>query len=545
MEFPGGFGAAPNIRNLFGVGPYSHGYNPFDVKPDSEGRIRSVNTGDDITDSVAVDAWQAFNAKMMAHRAPIVVAGWGYDVFGRPMPNLQKNLAALNGSSSAQDYSVQSNFFDDGRNNPGSPNGFGNAASFPFGGHASSEHYVGGALDVRYDPRHGLWRTNHFVLAEILGHAPRDQSDWSTHVREYEWKEVEAGDAFADDIVRRATNIYCNIAGTDQAPNCAKDPLDYPARSYRVGTDIVNPAINISEMGYNTNSTQAVPGGPRPFLGPPVPSGTVVQLRSVNTIFNDENLNQAYFAGTYIFSFEVPNKIFVEIVESEALNPPYDAVNDGVGQWAGEDEIGCYDNPTTRWYYTGKIKKWVGQPYSQNNKGYYGYFEDDRDFLNFGDGGYCKLINIVEYNNPLALNGRNDWNHVVSPGVNMAPLPGNYPSGFSVRPISTGTIVEATYMPNQWMDDEVYGRVGGAGDGKQSNTPYPLFYFQLANAHDGACATGATDPSQDHGGPMDACQSVGMANYATPRTRKDRFPGFKNIGAASGLSSTHKRAIWD
>ena len=330
MEFPGGAGAANQIRNYFGAGPYSHGFNPFDVKPGAEGISRSVNVGYDIENSSVVDANQAFNAKMMAHRSPLVIAGWGYDVFGRPMPNLKKSLQGINGDGkNNRDYSLACNFFDDGRENV---NDLSDGASFPFGGHASAQHYVGGALDVRYDPRHGLWRTNHFILAEILGYTNRSESTWSTHIREYEWKEVEAGDAFADDILRRDTGPYCNLEGTEALPGCAKDPLDYPARSYSVNQSVVNPAINLSEMGYNTNSTPSTPGGPRPFLGPPVPSGSIVQLRSVNTIWDDLNFNQAYFAGSYVFSFEVPNKIFVQIQEAEALNPPKDAANDGAGQ---------------------------------------------------------------------------------------------------------------------------------------------------------------------------------------------------------------------
>jgi len=558
MEFPGGENVenlAPNIAAIFGPGPFSHGLNPFDIKSGSEAVVRQVSCGQDMSDSTGVGPYQAWDARIMAHRTPMVMAGWGYDVFGRPMPNMHKNIYELNGASwEKTDYSVDSNFFDDGRNNLRDLTG---GPSFPWGGHAASQYYVGGALDVRYDARHGLWRTNHFVLAEILGCKDRHDSDWSTHVREYEWKEVEAGDAFADDILRRDTNPWCQVT----APNsCAADPLDFPARSYRItggggipgepiaeseAINIINPAINLSEIGYNQDWPTANdgPGGPRPYLGPPVPSGSIVQLRAVNTIFNDENLNQACFAGTYVFSFAVPNKVFVKIQYSQALNFEWDGVaNDGEGGYAGEQEIGTYEKPCTRWFYEGKIQKWVGAAASDNNLGYYGYFEDDLSFKNFGDGGYVKLINITEYSNPLAKNGRDNWNHTVAPGVNMAPMPGNYPSGFSIRPIQSGTIVEATYMPNQWMSDEIQGvyyEAGGvhgnrgasqAGD-NQSDTPVPLCYFQMANAHDGCCASGEIDPQQRDGGCMNheedtpaVGQPAGYNSLIGEVGRKSRVP---------------------
>jgi hypothetical protein len=554
MEFPGGEhveNLAPNIAAIFGPGPFSHGLNPFDIKSGSEAVVRQVSCGQNIADSTGVGSSQAWDARMMAHRTPAIMAGWGYDVFGRPMPNLNKTLFTLNGAdfdANAKDYSIDSNFFDDGRDDPTDLTG---GPSFPWGGHAASQYYVGGALDVRYDPRHGLWRTNHFVLAEIMGHKDRHDSDWSTHVREYEWKEVEAGDAFADDILRRGTNPWCQVVGPDK---CAADPLDYPARSYRtVGAsteaggeaiNVINPAINLSEMGYNQDSPTSNngAGGPRPFLGPPVPSGSIVQLRAVNTIFNDENLNQACFAGSYIFSFSVPNKVFVKIeAGTQALNFEKDGpANNGAGQFAGLQEIGSYENTCTRWFYSGKIQKWVGAPATDDNLGYYGSFEDDFSFMNFSDGGFVRMINITEYNNPLAIDGRDEWNHTVAPGVNMAPGPGNYPTGFSIRPIQSGTIVEATYMPNQWMSDEIQGvyyteglsggRGASQGNVGQTNTPVPLFYFQMANAHDGCCASGEVPAEQNDGGcmnpegPTEVGKLAGYNRIISEVGRKSRIP---------------------
>lgn len=514
MEFPGGAGAG--LGDVFGVGPYSHGLNPFDVTLDEGSSARGVGGGN-FASSTGIGTFSAWDVRTMAHRSPVLLAGWGYDLFGRPAPNLQKTLKTLNGYTDdgnvfVRSYAESSNLFDDGRDDLEDNT---NTASFPFGGHAAAQYYVGGALDVRYDARHGLWKTNHFVLAEIMGYTDRPLSEFSTYIRDYEWKEVEFGNAFADDVVRREDS---NI-----------DSLDYPARSYGVeggkGYYVVNPAINLSEMGY-TNILH----GERPFLGPPVPSGSIVQLRTVNSIYNNTNYTTPALAGAYIFSFEVPNKVFVEIVSSQAL----DLVNDidpefPGGVMTGDQEIGTLEHPTTRWWYEGKVKRFRGFPTQDSGEGGvrqtpYGTFENDPNWLKT-----IRLINIIEYNNPLAAAlpegatprmDSSEWN--VSPGINMAPALGVYPSGTTIRPISNGTIIEATYMPDAYMPDELY-----TSDGTETSV-WPFYYFQLANAHDGCCETGwISEEPEAEGNCVDPTDAIALGVSAGTRsvtTRGSRRP---------------------
>ena len=89
-----------------------------------------------------------------------------------------------------------------------------------------------------------------------------------------------------------------------------------------------------------------------------------------------------------------------------------------------------------------------------------------------------------------------------------------YPSGFTIRPISTGTIVEAHYMPGQYVPDEVNFPTEGR--------PRPLYYFSLANAHAGCCDTGnvgsGEPPTSIKAG---RCISVGIEEDGLVGSRPD------------------------
>ena len=480
MEFPGGIGS--EHLGWFGGGPHSHGLNPFDSGPNTSApRFVLSHNQQDSPDMTGVGYNNSFIVKTVAQRMPMMAAGWGYDLMGRPTPNLHRNLQDLNtsqgGAGGINWYHEDSNWFDDNRvTTDGGDEQF--KSSFPYGGDASPSRYVGGAVDLRYDPRHGLWRGNHFILAEILGHATRVGSSASSYYREYEWREVEIGYVYGNDPFRRSESPSCDSA-------CEEDPLDYPARSFSTSDAdqvyIYNAAVNVSEVGYDSNY------GPRPLLGPAVPSGTIVQLRSVNSIYGSATSNAAaVFGPSFIFSHAIPHKIFVEITGNQALQLPLDAEPDDYYLEPGNEDIGLYDNPTTRWYYTGRPMKWSGwADIGADADGY----ENLERFCQFGtfvqDGNQpsqkVRLLNITEWNNPLARDGRGEYNHVVSPGVNMAKNDAvAYPSGFTIRPISNGTIVEAHYMPDQYVPDEMLFPDPG-------NNPRPLYYFSLANAHAGCC----------------------------------------------------------
>ena len=60
-------------------------------------------------------------------------------------------------------------------------------------------------------------------------------------------------------------------------------------------------------------------------------------------------------------------------------------------------------------------------------------------------------------------------------------------------------------MPNQYMHDEA--TLECMSDGTTWEYPYPMAYFQLANAHGGGCASGAATPGQNLGNPIcaDVC----------------------------------------
>ena len=461
MHLPGGKNTLYPLGGQF-FGPFSHGLIPFEA---NEGEVHprnvaaySINVSE--MSGVGGDAGNPFAARTMAFRAPASFAGWGYDLFGRPVPNLRETVEEMNSlveldgkTETANDY-INHKF-----------NDLVDGALIPNGGSSDPSKLVGGAVELRYDIRHGIWKGDPFIYAEIMGHRIRPSPGSSSYIREYEWREVEFGAANDDDPFRRNSQDYQNSSLNSIFKSV--DSLDHPARTYTQNPSaedsssagLVNYAVNASEMGgvFSPENRGS------PILCQPVQSGSIVQLKSVQAVY------PGGFGPAYIFDRPTKNTIFLKIKSAAPLT---EQVDDAGVTGNGREDIGTVQNPVTRWLYTGvpvKLKSipLTGDPPTEAPNRYaqgIGYFEED---ISSYPSSYEQIyaINLTEYNNNTSIQMEGAEAFIVAPGVDMVSINRdgdvNYPSGFSIRPIAgerttspgyDGTIVEASYLPNQDVD---------------------------------------------------------------------------------------------
>jgi len=490
MHLPGGKNTEYPINEGGFFGPFSHGLIPFEASQNEVHPRNVAAYSEDVSEMSGVGdgAGNPFAARTMAFRAPASFAGWGYDLFGRPVPNLRETVEEMN---SLVDFN--------GDGKPDTTNDYithkfndlGNGALIPNGGSSDPSKLVGGAVELRYDIRHGIWKGDPFIYAEIMGHRIRPSPGSSSYIREYEWREVEFGAAGADDPFRRNSQDYQNPS----LPSIFKsdDSLDHPARTYTQtpsaenssSAGLVNYAVNASEMG----GVFGLGGRGSPILCQPVQSGSIVQLKSVQAVY------PGGFGPAYIFDRPTKNTIFLKIQTAAPLTLGIDDAGTQEGT-NGREDIGLLQAPVTRWLYTGvpvKLKSLglnetpaSNSPEASRYAENIGFFEED---ISSYPTNYNEIyaINLTEYNNNTSIQRAGAESFIVAPGVDMASIDKdgniNYPSGFSIRPIAgvrtdspgyDGTIVEASYLPNQ---DVKADRDSGA----------PVVYFSLANAHDGCC----------------------------------------------------------
>lgn len=434
----------------------SHGLVPGDASP-GVNALRSVTDKGHFLNNTP----NPFLSRFLGISSPVIIAGWGYDIFGRPAPGTNASqgivgiysLQNINGPNNAPsvDYSLTK---------------FVSASSggtrFPGGGESLPTQHVAGALDVRYDPRHGLWRTNHFFLAEILGSTTHDNNIFPNR---YAWREIEIHELDKPDSTTRAVSS-----------------LPFPARSFTTANGIVNYAINLAESSSD----------PKDSVLSKIPSGTIVQMRSVNvckeTISTSTAVYTNNYAPLYIFEQPGPSTIFLKILGYEAgvIPAPLTASD------AYTPNTQSFQNKKmcNRWLYHGEVVVFSGgiTGVGRYQTGFGSFVPDTSVPQNLRR---VQCVNLIEMGNPVGTRG------IVCPGVVTASgtitaadlfgdgAPGGltvpagaksaYPLGFATAPICSGTIVEAKKMPG------LPGAINNKG---------PLYYFQVPNAHDGGCASG-------------------------------------------------------
>jgi len=379
--------------------------------------------------------YNADNARGMAHKGPLIIAGWGYDIFGRPAPSQATSLTNLNNGS--KDNSAQYGF----ANNSGSSIDT-RGTPAPYGAEVPAEKYVAGALDVRYNQRHGVWQADPVFLGKItyVEKAGANKNVYNI----YGWEEVE----ITKDV----------IGGT------AKDPINRTITAPAQGK-----AINLSELTLNEKDA----------VFQEVASGTIIELKSYLAP-NQASDPDFTLKPIYIFNHNTTQNVFLRIEwnSNEGYPAPLAADDD---QWTAAGLGFC-----NRYLYKAEVvyfEKTYNEGFGASPWG---------GFKAYVPAVYTQAINLIEFGNPVGQRG------MVSPGVitvlkdvalnNSTPnlnwtgvvIPGGsksaYPSGFSIKAISHNTIVEGTRLTG--MDNNSVTNYG------------PVYYFSCPNAHDGSCSTG-------------------------------------------------------
>jgi hypothetical protein len=405
----------------------THTLNPFRARPNRQAGTPNVSMG------TKPGEYDANNARGMAIKSPVLIAGWGYDVFGRPIPSQAEKLQTLNSATSSAYYGFAntSGIVQDPRGTPA-----------PYGAEVPAEKYVGGALDVRYNQRHGVWQTDHGFLGKITAITKQTESNKNFY-NVYDWEEVE--------ITKDA------IGGTAQSP--VDRALSFPAKGK---------AINLSELTTNTNDA----------VYSEVPIGTIVELKSYLAPVSDGEFT---LKPVYAFNQATNQNVFLRIDWNINFGYPAPLSN----------EDPSYTDSTfrmcNRFLYRAEVMY-----FDATNTSSPAFGSPWGGFKSYAPQIFVQAINLVEWGNPVGARG------MVSPGVitienggavsastpNLdytgsvipAGAKSAYPSGFAIRPISHDTIVEGK-------------RLTGLRD--SSVTTYgPLYYFQVPNAHDGGCERG-------------------------------------------------------
>jgi hypothetical protein len=427
----------------------THALNPFEARNagDNASRDPGVAMGN------VPGVYDSYAARGMAMKMPLIVAGWGYDLFGRPVPNKGISLKKMNGHdtafTAAKDYGFlgfENSFIDDARGSP-----------TPFGGEAPVESFVAGALDVRYNQRHGIWDTDHYFFAEITGviRATGTGVDTKNYVNRYLWREVDI-----------------------KGPESAKDPfsrdgIQFPAKSWENGTIFPNNwALNLAELSNNSNDA----------VYSIAPSGSIVKIKAYLIDNNPSSRNESAhkYKPFYVFNYTSDETVFLRIDWNSSLGYP--------APLAAADATWTSIGMCNRFLYRAEIQRFSSSHTEGTGSSPWGGFTPDNTLP--PALRYVQAVNISEFNNPIGALG------VVAPGVitvSHGPLTSStpnlnwtgvsipvgsrstYPSGFSIRPIWHNTIVEGKRLK---------------GLGNSLNTYGPVYYFSMANAHDGGCLTG-------------------------------------------------------
>ena len=403
--------------------------NPFRARINRNAGSPGVSMGNSPTD------YNADNARGMAHKGPLIIAGWGYDIFGRPAPSQAASLSTLNDGSkinSAQyGFANNSGLSIDSRGTP-----------TPYGAEVPAEKYVAGALDVRYNQRHGVWQADPVFLGKITSVEKTTTNKNIYNI--YGWEEVE----ITKDV----------IGGNAQEP--INRAITAPAKGK---------AINLSELTLNIYDA----------VFQEVASGTIIELKSYLAP-NQASDPDFTLKPIYIFNHNTTQNVFLRIEWN--TNEGYPApLADADDQWTAGGLGFC-----NRYLYKAEVV-YFEKTYTEGFGG-----SPWGGFKGYTPPVYTQAINLIEFGNPVGQRG------MVSPGVitvlkdgglststpNLnwigASIPNTsksaYPSGFSIKAISHNTIVEGT-------------RLTGMNDGSVTNYG-PVYYFSCPNAHDGSCSTG-------------------------------------------------------
>ena len=400
----------------------------------------------------------------MGHRGPLVIVGWGYDLQGRPVPNELGTMSNINDVGDGSTVYYKHEFKSDFKG----PSQYSEKNYAPYGGSVQTRDYKAGALDVRYDNRRGMWTADHTFLAKLTGSEAYGTGVLNaidaTAFYRYKWTEV---DHFQPHKFIREP-----------------DPSNFKPASSKT-SDTFTHAVNLSECmvpwstGYLTDTTA-------PFY-PPLPSGTIVEMKTYFTFNPDVDTGEPFFVPVCIFDKARTAGQYVMIQSSTNMK-----VDEGGGF---QTSFVDHDN---RYLYTGKIIQWMNPSLSEDES--HPQFSFARGFdtaeVNLASHDGCstilgnspllidtvQMVNTVEWTNPRG--GNTSASGIMNPGIDTCGA--DYPEGFAMKPISSGTIVFARPMHGAEFVAEgspnVYTTLPS-----QTGVHQPAWSFQLVNHHDGTC----------------------------------------------------------
>lgn len=402
----------------------THGLNPFRARAGKEAAKPNVAMGSE------PGAYDAYDARGMAIRLPVMVAGWGYDIFGRPVPSKAVTLSNLNAQADMGYYGFANDNAADTRGSPA-----------PYGAETPLKDYVGGTLDLRYNQRHGVWQTDHSFYACITGVTATTQAG-NKFYWIYDWEEVEV----------RYNPIKNQNSG---------DPFDRALSNPAKGK-----AINVAEVVKDA--------GDRNYGY--LRAGTIIELKSHLVAKSGDG--EYTLEPIYLFNHAAEEPVFLRIDWNSTAGYPAP-----LGTEDASYGVNSY-NGCNRFLYRAEIVYF--------NEATNSSIQFASPFGAFtGTNIFIQCINVNEWGNPPGLRGvvapgilmatgsvqyASSRNNVWT-GASSSAATGAYPPGFMIRPIWHNTIVEAKRMKNQSQ-----GKLQDYG---------PLYYFSMVNGHDGACATGA------------------------------------------------------
>jgi len=406
----------------------THTLNPFRARIDRLAGDLTVSMGD------IPGQYNPDDARAIGLKSPVVIAGWGHDIFGRPIPSQGEKLSTINTNTETNSayygFANTSGITIDPRGTPA-----------PYGAEVPADKFVGGVLDVRYNQRHGVWQGDHTFLARITA-ISKQQPTKKRFYNIYDWEEVEI----------------------------TKDPLQ-SANTEPVNRGLTNPAkgkaINLSELTTNVNDA----------VYTEVPVGTIIELKAYLAPVDDGEFT---LKPIYVFNHQTNQNVFLRIDWNIELGFPA-PLSDGDPKYTDGAVRMC-----NRFLYRAEVMYFDSTNVDASFSSPWGGFKS------FTPAIYVHAINLVEWGNPVGARG------MVSPGVITVEngntvscstpnfdwvgcsLGGNgksaYPSGFAIRPISHDTLTEGK-------------RLLGLQDA--SVTSYgPVYFFNIPNAHDGGCTTG-------------------------------------------------------
>lgn len=406
----------------------THATNPFQARAGKQSGPPPVSMG------TTPGQWTAFDARGLALRLPMMVAGWGYDIFGRPAPSKAATLQTLNAQPDMGYYGFANTNDGDARGSPAK-----------YGAEVPVQNFVGGVLDVRYNQRHGVWQTDHSFFAKITDVFRANGN--RKYVFEYQWEEVEVG---------------FNALKNQNSGDPFNRALTTPASGR---------AVNVAELVGNVNDA----------IFSSIKTGTVVEMKS--HLVSKSGDGEYDLEPVYLFNQPTDGTVFLRVHWNSTEGYPAPLSNEDASYGAGNF------NMCNRFLYKAEVMKWAGGsslPAAQGQAPF-GKLES------YSPAIFVQCINISELGNPVGLRGvvapgvitctgtvpqssiRNTQWTGSNLTVNGTPN-ATYPSGFMIKPIWHNTVVEGRRM---------HGMLDGG-----LNSLGPMYYFQASNAHDGNCATG-------------------------------------------------------